>query len=282
MSVMSTTQIARALGGNVSGRHVLAPGPGHSPKDRSLQVTPDQAAPRGLLIHSYANDDPLVCKDYACDKLGMPPWTPKASGARCIAEYIYHDQEKPYLKVRRLELADGSKSYPQSHWHCQQWVAGKPKGPKIPYRLPELLDSDRTEPVYIVEGEKCADAVRGLGLCATTASEGAGKWTADLNEHFPGRIVRIIPDNDEPGRRHAIQVFENLSAVAESVAIVELPGLATGEDVYDWIYRYGGTAEALGDLQASKPADATAPKPSAQPDVGWREHTITGRMSLHV
>jgi hypothetical protein len=31
-------------------------------------------------------------------------------------------------------------------------------GAKIPYRLPELLDSDRSEPVYICEGEKCADA----------------------------------------------------------------------------------------------------------------------------
>jgi hypothetical protein len=155
----------------------------------------DDSAPDRFLVHSHAGDDPLRCKDFVRDKLRMKPWTPKGNGARCIAEYVYHDQdEKPYLKVRRLELPDGSKSYPQAHWDCGQWVAGKPKGRKIPYRLPELLDSDRTEPVYVVEGEKCADAVRGLGLCATTASEGAGKWAADLNEWFRGRIVRVIPD----------------------------------------------------------------------------------------
>ena len=52
---------------------------------------------------------------------------------------------------------------------------------------------------------------------------------------FKGRIVYILPDNDEPGRRHAAQVAENLHDVAREVRIVELPGLGDGEDVEQWL-----------------------------------------------
>ena len=33
--------VARALGGSVSGRHIIAPGPGHSRADRSLSIEID-------------------------------------------------------------------------------------------------------------------------------------------------------------------------------------------------------------------------------------------------
>ena len=40
--------IARALGGEVHGRQVLAPGLGHSRRDRSLAIRLDPRAPGGL------------------------------------------------------------------------------------------------------------------------------------------------------------------------------------------------------------------------------------------
>ena len=86
---------------------------------------------------------------------------------------------------------------------------GKPAGGKIPYRLPELAKAPGRE-VFICEGEKRADAVAKLGYLATTASEGAGKWTPELNEWFKDRDVYVLPDNDEPGRHHAEQVASNL------------------------------------------------------------------------
>ena len=55
---------------------------------------------------------------------------------------------------------------------------GKPPGPKIPYRLPELIATQPDAPVFITEGEKCADIVVKCGYVATSASEGPGKWTA--------------------------------------------------------------------------------------------------------
>jgi putative DNA primase/helicase len=63
---------AAALGGEVSGRGVICPGPGHSPRDRSLSVTPSVTAPDGFVVHSFANDDPLACKDYVRRRLGLP------------------------------------------------------------------------------------------------------------------------------------------------------------------------------------------------------------------
>ena len=56
--------LARALNGEVisarQGREVLAPGPGHSAKDRSMCVRLDFEAPEGFLTHSFAGDDPIV------------------------------------------------------------------------------------------------------------------------------------------------------------------------------------------------------------------------------
>jgi hypothetical protein len=74
--------IAAALGGEVSGKSVRAPGPGHSVRDRSLSVTPSVTAPNGFLVNSFAGDDPLVCLDYIRAKLGLPEFSPERSRKR--------------------------------------------------------------------------------------------------------------------------------------------------------------------------------------------------------
>jgi len=68
--------IARALGGEVVGQQVLAPGPGHSRSDRSLSVRITSSAPQGFIVHSFAGDDPFACRDYVRERLGLPEWTP--------------------------------------------------------------------------------------------------------------------------------------------------------------------------------------------------------------
>jgi putative DNA primase/helicase len=68
--------IARALGGEVSGRQVLAPGPGHSAKDRSLSIRLEPNAPDGFLVHSHAGDNWQECRDYVRQRLGLPAWEP--------------------------------------------------------------------------------------------------------------------------------------------------------------------------------------------------------------
>jgi putative DNA primase/helicase len=74
--MMDLRSIAIALGGVVSGRQVLAPGPGHSPQDRSLAIRPSPEAPDGMLIHSHAGDDWWQCREYVRSRLGLPAWHP--------------------------------------------------------------------------------------------------------------------------------------------------------------------------------------------------------------
>src|SRR5438046_1804340 len=63
---------ARVLGGDINGGQVLCPGPGHSTKDRSLAVKLDDSAPDGFVVHSFADDDPIACRDYVREKAGLP------------------------------------------------------------------------------------------------------------------------------------------------------------------------------------------------------------------
>lgn len=69
--MLSLPQIARALNGKVSGRQVVAAGPGHSHRDQSLSVRLSVASPDGFLVHSHAGDDWRVCRDYVADRLGL-------------------------------------------------------------------------------------------------------------------------------------------------------------------------------------------------------------------
>lgn len=66
------SEIATALRGKICGGRVLAPGPGHSPRDRSLAVRLSDAAPDGFVVHSYCGDDWRTCRDHVADALGLP------------------------------------------------------------------------------------------------------------------------------------------------------------------------------------------------------------------
>lgn len=74
---MDARHVAQLLGGNAIGRNeVLAPGPRHSRKDRSLSIKLDASAPDGFLVFSHAGDDWKECRDYVRQQLGLPLWHP--------------------------------------------------------------------------------------------------------------------------------------------------------------------------------------------------------------
>jgi putative DNA primase/helicase len=68
--MMALQQLAKQLGGDVAGRDILMPGPGHSIKDRSLAVRFNDD---GFTVHSHANDDWADCKDHVKALLGNQP-----------------------------------------------------------------------------------------------------------------------------------------------------------------------------------------------------------------
>jgi putative DNA primase/helicase len=81
---MNLRSLAHALGGEVSGRQIIAPGPKHSPRDRSLAVRLDPAAPDGFVVHSFAGDDWQECRDYVRFRLGLPSWEPGDEQQRMV------------------------------------------------------------------------------------------------------------------------------------------------------------------------------------------------------
>jgi DNA polymerase len=187
------------------------------------------------------------------DDAGHDAFTGYASGGRPwgsnVAEYVYvTDDGQPYLKVRRTS----AKQFPQYHWNSGQWVTGAPKGPRIPYRLPELIAAAPDVPVWIAEGEKDAENAAALGLITTTNSGGAGKWSADLNKWFAVKqTIYVLEDNDTAGRAHARKVADSLCDVVPEIRIVSFTELLEHGDASDWI-ESGGTREQL--LERAKAA----------------------------
>ncbi len=82
---MDIRTIAQTLGGDVSGRQALVPGPGHNPHDRSLSIRVEPGAPDGFVVHSFAGDHPIVCKDHVRERLGLPHWQPGDEQDRRVA-----------------------------------------------------------------------------------------------------------------------------------------------------------------------------------------------------
>lgn len=67
---------AHALGGEVVGRQVVCPGPGHSRGDRSLTLKLSANAPNGYICFSHAGDDIRVCRDHIDASIGLPLFEP--------------------------------------------------------------------------------------------------------------------------------------------------------------------------------------------------------------
>ena len=112
----------------------------------------------------------------------------------------------------------------------------------------------------IVEGEKDGNNLAKLGFVATCNAGGAGKWPPELNQHFTGANVVIIPDNDKAGRNHCKVVGEALKDVAASIEVLDLPGLPEKGDASDWIAA-GGTADQLRELKTLPFAEWLAAQP---------------------
>jgi hypothetical protein len=86
--------------------------------------------PDGFVVHSFAGDDPIDCKDYIREKAGLPSFVPKSKKGNgtsktwtFISEHIYRAETgEPYLRVRKYRDENNKKQYPQAHWHDGQWL----------------------------------------------------------------------------------------------------------------------------------------------------------------
>ena len=151
-----------------------------------------------------------------------------------LTETGYH-----FASVYRQYYHDGTKSMWSKSLNGFTEEQKREMFSRYPYRLPQVLDAIRFDGrVYIVEGEKCADALLPhiSGSAVTCNPGGAGKWTDAHSAWFkyvvPADVV-ILPDNDEPGRRHAEQVAASLyrTCTGIQIRIASLPNLSAKQDI---------------------------------------------------
>lgn len=117
--MIALRSIAMTLGGDVTGASIICPGPGHSPRDRSLSVTLTPDAPDGFMVFSHAGDDWRACRSHVLERLGQPAdYQPRARSAPArdsgeIARTLWRGAVDPrgtlaerYLAERALQLPD--------------------------------------------------------------------------------------------------------------------------------------------------------------------------------
>ena len=150
-------------------------------------------------------------------------------------QHIYRDQNgTPVFVVDRLPDPDGGKTFRQhgldSHnSHNMDGVT------RLPYQLHHWHSH---ESIIVVEGEQGVEALNRAGYPATCNPGGAGNWQQELNEHFDGKHVILIPDNDDPGRKHMASVAEKLTGIAASITTADIcKNLNDKDDIVQWIQR---------------------------------------------
>jgi putative DNA primase/helicase len=139
------------------------------------------------------------------------------------------------------------------------WLWGLGGTRQVLYRLPEIVQSNRSRRVVLVEGEKAVDCLVRHGFLATCNPMGACKWDAesDARHHYgrslEGCDVVIIGDDDpvdpklgySPGHHHVDLVADALKRWAARIRkIYGLPGVKPKGGADDWLMA-GGTAEKL-------------------------------------
>lgn len=125
------------------------------------------------------------------------------------------------------------------------------------YRLHKLA-ARQAEPVLIVEGETCVDALAKLGILATTsgAADSAGKADWSI---LKGAIVTVWPDNDEAGQRYANGVQVALGSLGCTLTVIDVSklDLPPKGDCVDWLEAHPNvTATDIHTLPKIAPAES--------------------------
>lgn len=257
---LSVQSAARRLGGEVfRGDTVLCPGQGHSPRDRSLSVRFALDAPGGFLVHSFAGDDPLQCRDYVRDRLGWPTFKQnckkegsksgqiiKAGFSEPVTTALHQDNKsrativsndaiiKPDNKHINYALRIWGESIPASgtlaETYCRARVASLPVEvfaadalsfhPACPFKNKATGETFRLPTMIALLRDVVMDAPRGIHRTALRP-DGGGK--ADM------------PDGDDPKRMLgtakgcAVKLSPD-EEVTQGLAITE--GIETGLSIY--------------------------------------------------
>jgi hypothetical protein len=138
-----------------------------------------------------------------------------------------------------------------------------------------LIAKEPDKLVFIVEGEKCANALRKLGILATTS--GGSATAKDANwQILDNRNAVLWPDNDESGKQYADDVtamLEPLNAKIQRIDTTKL-NLPPKGDCVDWIEQFkqiDGRLPTVKDIEDLQLIDAEIQAPINNPN-HFHEH----------
>lgn len=165
---------------------------------------------------------------------------PPSINRQCLEwAWVYKDADsQSFMWVCRYRGEKGKRFVPYHEDSTGQWVSGSTPSPYPVYGLDWLKHHDHSKPIFIAEGERCAQALQYLDLTAVTSPFGARScsrtdWSllVQFNEFI------ILPDMDEPGKEYAKEVADILLKQNPSakISICQLPELGDGQDVVDWL-----------------------------------------------
>jgi hypothetical protein len=201
---------------------------GHPDRNPSLNIT--HKAGKILFIcrsRGCSLDQILAGAGLTLSDLNGAAEPPRSEKARPCPEnlkamYEYTDENGKLLyQVCRFEEPGKEKNFRQRRPDGRGgWIENTDGVRRVLFNLPALRTE---ETILVVEGEKDVVAASVLCLTATCSPMGAGKWRPEYSETLRGKSVYIIPDNDEPGRKHAETVARSLWGIAKTIVMVRLP-----------------------------------------------------------
>lgn len=211
--------------------------PAHDDRHPSLSLANKKDG--GLLAHCHAG----CTQEQVIEALrsrGIEPAGREVSTRRKRIElpYNYFDEDGTLLYQNvRIETHDGNgrrlrKTFMQRRPdpdHPGKWLNDLKGVRRVPYGLRDLI-ARANDDVHCTEGEKDAETLAKLGLCAVSIADPK----IDLGA-FKDRRVYVHKDNDKAGRVKANALAQALYEIADSVCVVSYAEAGPGGDVTDWL-----------------------------------------------
>lgn len=168
-------------------------------------------------VLNYAAD--LVGQALPAQKRKSKKTAPVDELGPATAKWDYFDAQGHLIAVvYRYDPPGGKKEF--RPWDAKRRKMAPPD-PRPLYNQPGMLNVAR---VILVEGEKCAQALIGAGVTATTAMHGANA-PVDKTDWSPlfGKAVIIWPDRDKPGWEYAMAAAQAALSAGALTCDVLLP-----------------------------------------------------------
>lgn len=146
-----------------------------------------------------------------------------------VAKYEYFVQDESALDGWRLIGWKARYEPKDFRWFRADGTKSRPDE-KTLYNFRAVVENFK-EPVYLVEGEKDVETLRALGVVAVCSPDGCNSWEDAYTAMLAGATIRIIPDNDEPGYKYALSVYDKLRAGG---VVASIHPITKVKDVSEW------------------------------------------------